>query len=141
MASAHWVGRAGRRGDVAVEHHDVPAAHVIAVVELPRVARGGAEIPYVGRRPRAETFHVADGGPGAGLVATPRGVIAVDEVRRAGAPALNVVADGEDGAGDAVEQGRGGLVVLPVAAGNVPGSHEHLRPDWRSDRDGLRSRV
>src|SRR5256886_2794422 len=120
------LGRASGGGDAAVEHHDVPTSQIVAVVELSRVARGGSEILGVGGGPGAEPLHVADGGTGARLVTTPRGAIAVDEVRRTAAAAQDVVTHREDAAGDVVENGRRGLVILPVAAGNVPGPHQHL---------------
>ena len=120
------LGRALKGGDAAVEHHDVPIAQVVAVVELARIAGGGPEILPVRGGPGAEPFHVPDGGSGAVLVLSPGGAIAVVEVRRVATPTQDVVTDGEDGAGDGVEERRRGLVVLPIAARNVPGADEHL---------------
>src|SRR5438132_1486178 len=111
---------------VAVEHHDVPGPQVVAVVELPRIARGGAEVLDVGGVARAPAFHVPDGGPGAGLVPPPRGVVAVDEVGDGRAAAQDVVADGEYLARNGIEDGRGRLIVSTVAARDIARPHQHL---------------
>src|SRR5207247_11197983 len=92
--------RVDQRGDVAVEHHDVPIPQVVAVVELARIAGGGPEVLPVRGGPGAEPLHVPDGGSGAVLVLSPGGAIAVVEVWRVATPTHDVVTDDEDGAGD-----------------------------------------
>src|SRR5438132_6300056 len=112
-----------RRGDphvyARVEHDDVPAAELVAVVPGAWIPGGGAEVLPVGRSPGAVVLVRADGRPGARLKPPPRRPVTIGEVRGDAVRPVHVVAGGEDRAGDAVEQGGGRLVPLSVAARDV----------------------
>src|SRR5206468_11433885 len=119
----------------AVQHDDVPRPEIVALVAgLGRVARGCTEIGEIRDRGGAGVvFVVAGRRVRAGLVAAPRGVIAVLVVR-CRPVGEGVVADREHGAGNRVEDGRRGRVAGGGTAGDVP------RPDERHTRhcDGYR---
>src|SRR5207249_9103010 len=53
-----FLRRAGAHGDVAVQHHDVPGAEIVAVVALPGVARRAAEIREIAARARGQVVFV-----------------------------------------------------------------------------------
>src|ERR1041384_2783319 len=128
--------RPRRHVDARIEHHHVPRSHVIAVVALPRIAGGGAEVLPVTRGAGREVLVTPHGRPGARLMPAPRRSVAAVEVGGGGAGAEYVVAEGEDGAGDRVEQGGSGFVVLCIAARDV------TRADDRGtgDAEGLENR-
>src|SRR5205807_10671262 len=129
--------RADRRGHearVAVQHDDVPGAELVAVVTLGRIAGGRAEVAEIARGGGARVVVVvARHRIGTGLVAPPARVVAVLVVG-GGAVGIAGVAQREHGAGDAVEQGGGGLVVGAVAARDV--ARPYQRDTRRRLRDG-----
>jgi hypothetical protein len=102
----------------------VPGAEVVAVVAASRIAGGGTEVGVVRRRARDAIIVVAGCRPGAVLVAPPGRLVAEGEFGE-GAVGVGVVAGGEDGAGDGVEQFGGGFVVVVGAAGDVAGADEN----------------
>src|SRR5437899_12140529 len=69
-------------GDPIVEHHDVPAAQIVAVVVLGRIARVGLEVVIESRRSRLLVVILTNRGPRARLIPirSPRGLVAVVEV-------------------------------------------------------------
>src|SRR5581483_6394684 len=89
-----------------VEGEHMPGAHLVAVVPLGGITGGRPEIPVVGRRPGRVVVVVPGGGAGPGLVPAPAGVVAVGELGFA-ALVLGVVAGGEHGAGNPVQQPGG----------------------------------
>ena len=136
-----FLRRAGRRGDVAVQHDDVPGAQVVAVVELSRVARRRPEILPIARRTRTEPLHVPGRRPRARLVPAPRGVITVDKIWGAAARAQYVIAEREHGAGDRVENRGRGFVIGAVAPRDVPGAHQDLARYHHGGADARRTRA
>ena len=127
----------GRRGDVpvAVQHDDVPGTEIVAVVALAAVARGSAPVVVVSRVAGGPRLRVSRGGPGTGLVTTPGrgGGIAIGEVGGLRARTEHIVADGEDGARNGIQNRRGRLVRGAVAARDVPRAHEcDRRPGRRA---------
>src|SRR5207237_10070518 len=123
--------RSGRRRHVTVlrvQHDDVPGAEIVAVVVLAAVA--GLLTPVPPRRIRIAqvVLVVPDRGFGTRLVTTPRWSVAVGVVgvRRIG---IGVIANGEDGAGDGVEQRGGPLIAQEApAVGDVARADEGYRP-------------
>src|SRR5205085_4576139 len=120
---------------VAVQHDDVPGAQVVAVVSLGRVSRGGAEVAEVpGRRGARVVVVIADHGVGARLVAAPARIVTV--LIGGGRPVgIGGVAQGEDGARNAVEQARRRFVVGAIAARDVARTHQRHRGYRLRDRD------
>src|SRR3989449_8566127 len=83
---------------VAVQHHDVPGAHVEAVVACAPGPGGGAEVVPGAVGIAQPVVMIADGGIGAIQLPAPGGRVAVRVVggRAAG---VRVVPDGDDGPG------------------------------------------
>src|ERR1041385_7963993 len=91
--------RANVHRNAAVQSNDVPVAEVVAVVDFPRRARGGAEVVEITSGPCRVVIVVARDRPGASLEPTPRGVVAVLVV--AARPiGIRVVPAGEHRSGD-----------------------------------------
>src|SRR5207247_10779296 len=109
---------------VGVQDNNWPGAEVEAVV--PRVARSGA-VTEVVERPGRRTglvLVIAEGGVGARLVPAPGRVVAahVGAERTIGE---RVVAEGEDGARDGVEDPRRQLVAVDTATRDVAGREQY----------------
>ena len=128
------LGRAGTgRGD-AVERHDVPRAEIVAVVALGRIARRGPEVGEVVPGGRARVvFVVAERGARARAVPPPARVVTALVVRER-PTGVDVVTEGEHGAGDRVEDGRGGFVASGAARGHGSGPDEGDRGRQRRAR-------
>src|SRR5216117_2726704 len=124
LAQPRFLRRAGTHGGVAVQGDEVPGAEVIAVVALPRRAGERYEIAVVARRTSGVVVVVPRGRTSARLVAPPRRIVALRELR-VRAVGVHVVAGREDRAGDVIEQRGGRLVAAPRAVGNIPCADEH----------------
>src|SRR3990172_11816266 len=97
---------------VAVEHYDVPAAQVVAVVALPGITGGRSEIDEVAGRPPCVVVVVAGRWQRPCPVPTPRrGIVAGELGVRAGA--VGVIAQRENRAGDSIQEIRRRLVAGP----------------------------
>ena len=132
------LGRAARAAAdltaVRVQHHDVPAAEVVAVPALRRSAGHGAEVGVVARCVPAAVFVVAHHRARARLVAAPARLVAALEVR--GRPVgIGVVAECEQAAEAPIEQRRRRLVARRVAARDVAGAEQHVAPGGHLDVD------
>ena len=122
---------------LGVQHHDVPGSEVVAVVAVRRRAGRGSEVGVVAGGIGRVVVVVPGGGPRARAVPSPgRAVAGVELGQRA--RVVDVVAQREDGAGDAVEQRRGLLVVVAAALRDVAGADEDL--GVRADLDLARRR-
>src|SRR5213080_1328477 len=94
------LSRASVHRDVAVERHDVPRAEIVAVVPLGRIARRGPEVGEVVRGGRARVvLVVAERGARARVVPPPARVVTALVVRER-PTRVDVVTEGEHGAGD-----------------------------------------
>ncbi len=142
-------GGAGHHGAVAVEHHDVPGAEVVAVVAAAGAARAAAEVREVRRRAGRPVLVVADARPGDRLQPAPAPVVRRGERGRGAALVLVVAERGDDVGHRALrEAGRGGLAAArrrAVAAvegrvGRVAGDVARSDEDRvvGADRDGGR---
>src|SRR4029453_13214547 len=88
---------------VRVEHEDVPRPGVVAVVAPGRIASSGTEVAVVALGSGRLVVVVAGRGPRPRLVPAPGRTVAIAELgSRPGR--IGVVAEGDDRAGDAVEQ-------------------------------------
>jgi hypothetical protein len=110
---------------VGVERDQMPASQIGAVPALAR--RSGSLTEEREVRGRLVGLVVVVAGPRAGAVAVPApaGGVAALELLGA-APLVGPCLQGKDGAGQAVQQGGGGLVPPAVAVGDVARGH-HLR--------------
>src|SRR5207237_3574574 len=134
------LGGSGPGGDVAViavQHHDVPGAQVVAVIALVGVAGGGPEIAEVAvARGARVVVTVARRGKGARLVPPPTRVV-TRLVPGRSSVGVRVVAQREYGARDRVEQGGGGGRAGRATAGDVACANED-HPCGRRDVDAHR---
>jgi hypothetical protein len=122
-----WRADAAAAGGLAlaVEHHDVPRAQVVAVRAGLGIARGGAEIIEVGRRAAGMEIMIAGGRARARFVTAPCGPVAILEFLR-GAVGIDVVANGEHRAGNFVEEFCSGFCAGKIGAvGDVARADEH----------------
>jgi hypothetical protein len=109
----------------AVEDHDVPVAQLVAVVALARLTSSGAEVGEVGARARGVVVMVAGRGTCPRLICSPSRVVAVRELLTSPV-GVGVVAGGEHGSGNAIDEVRGLLVASTRGAnGDVACSDEH----------------
>src|SRR5205823_12371598 len=97
---------AGRAIAARVQHDDVPAAPLVAVVALARVAGGSAEVAEVPGRARGGVLAVAGRGHGPGPEGAPERVVPLRELGR-GAVLVDVVAQGGDGPRPLLHEGGG----------------------------------
>src|SRR4051812_28488320 len=123
-------------GAGGIEHHDVPAPEVIAVV----APAGGAAVRLQGRCRRTEVAEVAGGasrfiivvaGDGArpSLEAAPAGVVTLGELLgRAGF--VDEVPQGRHRTGHGGKELRGGLVPGAVTPGDIPRGQERGIGTW-----------
>src|SRR5690349_2035605 len=113
----------------AVEDDDVPGSQLIAVITGSGVASGSAKIVEIGSGGRGVELMIARGRARAGLHASP-GLVVAGEIFFA-AVGIGQVTDGDDGAGNLLEEFGGGFRSGKVAAiGDVAGADEngdHLR--------------
>ena len=131
--------RARAHRDVAVERHDVPGAEIVAVVSLGGIARRGPEVGEVVRGGRARVvLVVAERGARARVVPPPARVVTALVVRER-PTRVDVVTEGEHGAGDRVKDGCGGFVASGAARGHGSGPDEGDRGRQRCARTERRS--
>ena len=101
----------------------MPSAQIITVISFAWITGGRAKIVEVAGSAGCGIIVIPHGGECPRLVAAPgRIVIIVELLRRA--VIVDVVAQGEDGAGDVVKQLGRGLISVPVAC-NVTGADKH----------------
>ena len=124
-------------GDVAVQHHHVPRAQLVAVVALAGFARGRAEVGEVPGGARGVVVVIARRRPGARLVAAPGRRVAAGELG-AGPVGHHVVAQGEHRPGNRVQQLRGRLIVVVAALRDVARPGDELRWVGRHESRGGR---
>src|SRR5687768_17093921 len=117
---------------VGVERDQMPAPQVEAVPALAWRSGSLTEEREVRGRVVGLVLVVAGSWAGAVAVPAPAGGVAARELPSA-TPIVGDVAQGKNGAGQAVQQGGGGLVALAVAVGDISRGH-HLR-DRRLLRD------
>src|SRR5207244_9774127 len=120
------LGRAGAVRDVRVQGDDVPIAQVVAVIALRGVAGRRAEVAEIAGGAGRVVIVVARCRPGARFVPTPGRAVAV-RVVGARAIGVGVVAQGENGARDGVQQVRGERIRVHRAIGDVAGPDEDDR--------------
>src|SRR5207247_668829 len=116
-------GSRHERWAAAVQYDDVPGAEVVAVVALLGVAGGRAEIAEVAARVGRLVVQVTGRRLRARLVPPP-GQAVTGGVLRGGAVVVGVVAVGEDGARNRVEQAGRRRGAELTALGDVPRTHQ-----------------
>ena len=109
---------------VAVQHHEVPAAEVVAVPALAALPGRGSEVGEVARGAGRAVLVVAHRRLGAPLVAAPGRVVAALELAGLAVVLLRVAGDA-DHPGRGVEEPRGGLVAVGPARGDVAEAEQH----------------
>src|SRR5581483_6608125 len=122
---------------VAIEDDDMPGPEVIAVVALVPVAGGRSEICEVPACTGRPIVVVAHRGSGACFLTPPRLVVA--GVVAGGAGIVGIVAQGEHGPGNGVEERSGGEMPVGGTTGDVAGANQGDRPRRRSRRRCRRS--
>src|SRR5439155_25320527 len=113
---------------------NVPVAQIVAVVPPRRVSRGHTEVGEIPGRV-AVVIVIAQGGTGALSVPAPERAVAPGVIlgRAAG---IGVVASGEHGSGNVVQQRGGRGSVARATFTDVPGSDQHLRSPVGLDHGG-----
>ena len=103
----------------------MPGAEVVAVVPFRGIARDGAEVREIARCAVCVVLVVTGGRPRSALVSAPGRLVALLKIfeRTVG---VRVVAEGEDGAGNLIEQNPGGAVADQTTEPDVAGADEGL---------------
>src|SRR3990170_8271044 len=121
-------------GAVAIEHHNMPATQVVAVVALSGLTSGRSEVVEVAGRPGSVVVMVASRRRRPCLMAAPGRVIVVGELGvRAGT--VGVVPQREYRAWDSIQQFGRRLVTRP-AGGYITSAYQNWVNDWRRRGSG-----
>src|SRR5687768_14337657 len=102
-----FLGRSGLAAadarTVGIQHDDVPAGIVVAIIALGGLAGRGAEVVVIAACSYSVIFVISDRGPRPRFMPAPRRLVAVRKLS-AGTVVVNIIAGGKDETGDRVEQ-------------------------------------